>query len=126
MVTRPIRRLSLREYRTEPGVPLTKDEREALQAFVTTLTVVPTRGLDGCFDLTPSSWIGAIELPTLAIEIRPKVPLAHVFFLISYALNPRVWRDTTFAYGAEATLLETIIPPFASAVGKALRRGVLQ
>ena len=125
-MTGQIRRLSLSEYRTEPAVPLTRDEREALQAFVSTVTVVPARGLDGCFDLTPSSWIGAIELPTLAIEIRPKVSLEHVFFLISYALDPRAWRDTTFAFGAEPTLLETIIPPFASAVGKALHRGVLQ
>lgn len=121
-----MRRLSLTEYRTAPAVPLKKDEREALQALVPTLSVVPTRGLENAFDLTPSSWIGAIELSSLAIEIRPKVPLERVFFLISYALDPRAWKETTFAYAAEPNLLETVIPPFEAAVRRALRRGVLQ
>jgi len=120
------RRLSLSEYKTSPAVPLTKDEREALQIIVPSLTVTPTLGTEGAYDLTPSSWIGAIELPSLAVEIHPKVPLERVFFLISYALNPRAWRESPFSYAAAPTLLEAIIPPFASAVRHALRRGVLQ
>src|SRR5215203_1320866 len=71
----PTKSLSLREYQTTLAVRLTKDEREALQAIARSVSVSPTPGVDGAFDLTPSSWVGAIELPTLAIEIRPKVPL---------------------------------------------------
>ena len=121
-----VRRLSLSEYRTAAAVPLSKDERETLQAVIPSLTVTPTRGLDDHFDLTPSSWIGAIELPTLALEIRPKVPLDRVFFLISYALNPRAWRSTRFSFATADTLVEAMMPPFVSAVSTALRRGLLQ
>jgi 5-methylcytosine-specific restriction enzyme subunit McrC len=121
-----MRQLSLLEYRTEAAVPLTSDERDLLQVLTPSISLTPTRGLDGHYDLTPSSTIGAIELPTLAIEIRPKIPLDRVFFLISYALDPKAWRDSTFAYAASPTLLEAMIPPFITSVASALHRGVLQ
>jgi 5-methylcytosine-specific restriction enzyme subunit McrC len=122
----PTRRLSLAEYQTTSGVPLARAERDGLQALAPSIAITPTRGVEGQFDLTPGSWIGAIELPTLAIEIRPKVPLDRVFFLLAYTVNPRGWRETTFAYGTHDTLLETMINPFSIAVAAALRRGVLQ
>jgi 5-methylcytosine-specific restriction enzyme subunit McrC len=122
----PIPRLSLREYQTASAVPLTSDQREALQEIAPSVGVTPTRGTEGTYDLTPSSWIGAIELPSLSIEIRPKVPLDRVFFLISYALNPRAWRTSTFSFAAAPSLLEAMIPPFVTAVSQALHRGVLQ
>jgi 5-methylcytosine-specific restriction enzyme subunit McrC len=124
--TPPIRRLSLREYQTTAAVPLSIEERNALQATIASITVNPTRDADGLFDLTPSSWIGAIELPTISLEIRSKVPLERVFFLISYSLDPRAWRETTFSFATAPSLLEAMIPPFTTAVSKALRRGVLQ
>jgi 5-methylcytosine-specific restriction enzyme subunit McrC len=65
-------------------------------------------------------------LPTASIEIRPKVPLDRVFFLLSYAIDPRAWRRSSFSFAAAPSLLEAMIPPFAIAVSQALRRGVLQ
>jgi 5-methylcytosine-specific restriction enzyme subunit McrC len=126
MTRQQIRQLSLREYQTTPAVQLSREERDSLQAFAPSVTVTPTRGTDDLFDLTPSSWIGAVELPTVSIEIRPKVPLDRVFFLLSYAIDPRTWRQSTFSFAAAPTLLEAMIPPFATAVAQALRRGVLQ
>jgi 5-methylcytosine-specific restriction enzyme subunit McrC len=121
-----VKRLRLREYTTEPAVALTREELDGLQTVAPSLSITPTRGSDGCFDLTPSSWIGAVQLPTLAVEIRPKVDLERVFFLMSYALDPRAWRDSLFRFGSDDTLLEAMIPPFTAAVASALRRGVLQ
>jgi 5-methylcytosine-specific restriction enzyme subunit McrC len=121
-----MRRLSLNEYRTTPAVHLTREQRELLQSLAPSVSVTPTRGVEDQFDLTPGSSIGAIELPDLAIEISPKVPLQRVFFLVSYAVNPRAWRETTFSFGTSRSLVEAMIPPFAAAVSDALRRGVLQ
>jgi 5-methylcytosine-specific restriction enzyme subunit McrC len=45
---------------------------------------------------------------------------------MSYALNPRTWRTTSFAFASAPNVVEAMIPPFVAAVSHALRRGVLQ
>src|SRR6516162_7446365 len=110
--------LSLREYQTTTEVRLTRDERQALQALAPSITVVPSRWIEGSYDLTPGSWVGAVDLPTLSVEIRPKVPIDRVFFLISYALNPRAWRTTSFDFESAPTLFEAMIPPFVAAASQ--------
>jgi 5-methylcytosine-specific restriction enzyme subunit McrC len=67
-----------------------------------------------------------MEFEALSVEIRPKLPISRVMFLISYALNPSAWRDTGFDYGEEDSLLEALIPGFVLQVRQALRRGLLQ
>jgi 5-methylcytosine-specific restriction enzyme subunit McrC len=122
----PIRRLTLTEYKTEPSVPLTREECRALLDVAKGITVTPSLDQEGCYDLTPDSRIGAINLGALSIEIRPKVPVDRVLFLVSYALNPERWNDTPFDFGEESSLVEAIIPGFVAHVTRAFSRGILQ
>src|SRR5690606_19613540 len=115
--------LQLTEYQTEPAVPLAPEERDALREVA---QVTPTRGTLDRYDVTPGSTIGVIELPALTVEIRPKLPINRVMFLISYALDPSAWRDTGFDFDEDESLLEALIPGFVFQVRQALRRGVLQ
>ena len=119
-----MRRLTLVEYRTEPGVALAPDERDAL--LRAPIAVVPTRGMDGHYDLTPGSYVGAVDLGTLAIEIRPKLPIERLLFMVSYALGRRGWQDVEFDLERADSLVEAIVPGFVSQVRRALQRGVLQ
>jgi 5-methylcytosine-specific restriction enzyme subunit McrC len=121
-----MRRLSLREYQTAPAVELSTDERTLLQRVAPSVSVTPTAGTDDRYDLTPGSVIGTVALDTVAIEIRPKVPLDRVFFLLSYTLDPSTWRERAFDFGTAATVFEAIVPAFVSQVRHALLRGVLQ
>jgi 5-methylcytosine-specific restriction enzyme subunit McrC len=118
--------LTLQEYQRSPAVRLTSEQRDALSALVPSLAIVPSRGRSGCYDLKPGATIGAVSLPGLAVEIRPKIEIDRVLFLLSYTLDPRAWRETDFSLEARASLLEAVIPAFAHHVRKALRRGVLQ
>jgi hypothetical protein len=54
-----MRRLTLREYRTERAVPLTTVDRDALRE-VARVTLQPTPGMSDHYDLTPSSVVGAL------------------------------------------------------------------
>ncbi len=126
-----VRRLTLVEYQTCPAVPLAPHERDALLRLVPSITVVPSlqvvsdeRG-HACYDLTPGSWIGAVRLGTLAIEIRPKLPVDRVLFLISYAIDPRAWRDLLFHFAETTSLVEAIVPAFLAHVRRAIRHGLL-
>lgn len=118
-----MRTLSLTEYRTESAVPLTVRERDSLRMV---LSIEPTPGVDRHFDLTPGSTVGAIEVGSLSVEIRPKLPISQVLFLISYALDPVAWRDTGFDFDEEESLFEAVVPGFVRQVALAFRSGLLQ
>ena len=119
-----MRNLTLKEYQTQPGVELSVEERDFLRD--NKIDVAPTQGAQDLYDLTPGSWIGALNTGSLAVEIRPKIPLDRVMFLISYALDPKKWRDTGFDFGVEDSLVEAVVPGFVQQIRRAFRRGVLQ
>jgi 5-methylcytosine-specific restriction enzyme subunit McrC len=118
--------LTLLEHGTAKEVLLTAEQRDALRRLVPSITVVPTAGRESTYDLTPGSVIGAVALPGMAIEIRPKIEIDRVLFLLSYALNPRAWRPDRFLFEARPSLVEALIPGFVHQVRHAFRRGLLQ
>ena len=119
--------LTLVEHRPRLAVPLSAEQRDTLRRLLPSLAVSPTQGREGCYDLTPGSVVGALTLPGLAVEIRPKIDLGNVLFLLSYALDPRAWRSLPFAFGASAdSLPEAMAQAFLLQLRRAFRRGVLQ
>jgi 5-methylcytosine-specific restriction enzyme subunit McrC len=94
--------------------------------MVPSLAIAPARGREGCYELTPGSTIGAVRLPGLSIEIRPKIPIDRVLFLLSYALDPRSWRTMSFDFEERRGILEAVVEAFLRQVRQAFRRGVLQ
>lgn len=119
-------RLTLREYQTEPQVRLSAEERDALIRSMPSLTMTPSVGLEGHYDLTPSSHLGAVEVGSLSVTVVPKIPVSRVLFLISYALDPANWSSGGFDFEEERSLPEAIIPGFVRQLQRALRRGVLE
>jgi 5-methylcytosine-specific restriction enzyme subunit McrC len=118
--------LTLFEHRTSPAVGLTAEQRDALRRLVPSVTVAPAVGREGAYDLTPGSVIGAVTLPGLAIEIRPKIPIDRVLFLLSYTLDPKIWRREPFYFESRPFLLEALIPAFVLQARRAFRSGLLQ
>ena len=87
-----MQRLELREYeeRIWPG-PLSRDQLEALNKA--RVDVSPTIDPAGGYRLRPSSYVGAVNVGELAVIVRPKIPVDRVMFLMTYAMDPRHWRD---------------------------------
>jgi 5-methylcytosine-specific restriction enzyme subunit McrC len=107
--------LTLTEYQPMAGVPLSREQRDGLLRVAPSVTVTPSPGRLECYDLTPGSHVGAIHLPELAVQIRPKIPIVRVLFLISYALDPGKWKDAPFDFAKqERSLLEAVIPGFVA------------
>ena len=121
-----MRQLTLTEYSTELCVPLSEEECDTLRRLNPEIEISPSIGSPGCYDLTPSSLIGAIELPTVAIQIHPKLEISRVLFLLSYAMDPSHWQDTVFGLEEADSLVEAIIPGFALQLKRALGPGILQ
>lgn len=121
-----MRRLTLREYKPS-RVPfeLSVDERDLLREIASSITISPAVGQTNAYYLTPSSYVGVVQLPTLTIVIRPKLPMKRVVFLISYAIDRARWDDDS-ANLKEATLVDAVAPALVSHTRRAFCRGLLQ
>lgn len=117
--------LTLREYRTLEGVELSVSYRDALRNRAA-VTVVPSVGREGAYDLTPRSTVGVLQTDTLSVEIRPKLPIDRVLFLISYALKVRRFGPEDFRFGDAPDLFEAMIPGFVAQARRAFRRGLVR
>jgi 5-methylcytosine-specific restriction enzyme subunit McrC len=121
----PMRRLTLNEFRTERGVLLSIEEREALRQTHPGIRIEPTPFSNDHYDLTPDQRIGLVCLPNLVIEIRPKVPMSSVLFLVSYACDAMEWFHQQPEFGREENLTEVMAIMLARMVAQATKRGLL-
>ncbi len=121
-----MRRLTLREHQTEFGIELSIAELDSLRELVPSLSVAPSVGRQGFYDLRPGSYVGVVDLGTLSVAILPKIPVSRTLFLVSYALDPGSWSEAGFDFAEERSLIEAVVPGFVRHVRLALRRGPLE
>ena len=121
-----MRRLDLREHKKSDPFLLSIDERETLRRSLPSLAVEPAPDSENTYVLTPGETIGALEIGDLSVSIRPKLGIERVLFLASYAMGAFKLRDRErFDFREEDTLVETLVPAFASAARRAFARGLL-
>ena len=125
-LTQAKRRIVLTEYETQWSVFLTKEELRGLQTLAPSIDTRPAADHGDHYHLTPGSEVGTINLGATQIEIRPKLPIDRVLFLISYSLDPKMWLKDEVAFEHREFLVEAVVPAFVSHVRRAFRRGVLQ
>ena len=121
-----MRRIDLREHEKSGPFRLSIDERETLRRSLPSLAVEPAPDSENTYVLTPGETIGALEIGDLSVSIRPKLGIERVLFLASYAMGAFKLRDKErFDFRDEDTLVETLVPAFASAARRAFARGLL-
>ena len=116
--------LTLSEYQTLQGVELSDDGVQALGELRATIVVSPSLDLPGTYDLTATSWVGVISTEALTLEIRPKVPIKNLLFMISYSLDRNSWPHSIADLQQDDTLVEAMALAFAVQVRRAIQRGL--
>ena len=110
---------------TQP-VRLSVVEREALSRSLSPLAIEPAPDSENTYLLTPNATIGALEIGDLSVSIRPKLGIGRVLFLASYAMGAfKIRNRERFDFRDEETLVEVLVPAFASAARRAFARGLL-
>ncbi len=120
-----MRTVVLTEYVPSAPIPLSVTQRDALRQLVTGLTITPASGSTDTYMLTSGSTVGVARVGELTVELRPKIGVAAVLFLVSYALDPKSWKDERAELARDANLAEAIIPLFARTAQQAIRPGLL-
>ena len=117
--------LELKEYKEHSwSAPLDSTQLRALKDAH--IGVAPSPDEDGGYILTPSSYVGAVNVGDLVVVVRPKVSMDRVMFLLTYAMDPKHWRRESFELERAADVLEAIAFAFAHRTRQAIHRGLLQ
>lgn len=119
-------RLILTEYVATRDVELPTGVRDLLSKAFPELTISPTVGAEGRYDITPGASVGVAELSGLTVEVRPKIRFDRLLFVLSYALDPAFWEAIrTVDLGDADSIVEAVVPSFVHHVRRAFQRGVL-
>jgi 5-methylcytosine-specific restriction enzyme subunit McrC len=116
--------IQLREYHTSRVSDLTIAQAAAIAEVLRHADVSPTRE-NGVFEIRPHAIVGAATVGDLEIHVLPKVQLPNLLFMVSYAVDPRGWRDDLASFQAVDSVVEAIIPAFVRMVHAAVGRGML-
>ena len=121
-----MRHLDLREFKESEPIRLSIAARRELRDSLPSLGIAPAPDLENAYVLLPGATIGALEIEDLSVFIRPKLGIGRVLFLASYAMGAFRLRDSDrFDFRDEETLVESLVPGFASSARRAFARGLL-
>jgi 5-methylcytosine-specific restriction enzyme subunit McrC len=120
-----VRRLTLFEFGKSGAVALSPVERDAILCLHPGILVEPTRGSEGLYDLTPDQRIGVVCLPDCVIEVRPKLSMASVLFLVSYACDAAKWHDGLPEFAEADDFVGILAVMLSRVVSRTTRRGLL-
>ncbi len=115
----------LTEYVPSAPISLSVARRDALRQLIRGLSITPAPGSTDMYTLTSGSTVGVARIGELTVELRPKIGVAAVLFLVSYALDPGSWKPEQAQLARDANLAEAVIPLFARTVQQAIRPGLL-
>ena len=104
--------------------PLDHGQLQALAAA--RISVSPSVDREDAHLLRPSSWVGAVNIGDRSVIVRPKIPVDRVMFLMTYALDPRHWRNEAIDLAPDADVLEAVALAFARRTQQAVHRGLLR
>ena len=104
--------------------PLDHGQLQALAAAH--ISVSPSVDREDAHLLRPSSWVGAVNIGDRSVIVRPKIPVDRVMFLITYALDPKHWRNEAIDLTPDADVLEAVALAFARRTQQAIHRGLLR
>ena len=104
--------------------PLDHGQLQALAAA--RISVSPSVDREDAHLLRPSSWVGAVNTGDRSVIVRPKIPVDRVMFLMTYALDPRHWRNEAIDLAPDADVLEAVALAFSRRTQRAIHRGLLR
>jgi 5-methylcytosine-specific restriction enzyme subunit McrC len=112
------------EYQNSDPLKLTDDERATLRTLVPGITITESALGPDSYVLNPGGRVGAVQIGSKRLVLRPKIGIRRLLFLLSYSMDPRQWRQLGFGFDDDDDLFEALIPGFSFQLEQALRQGL--
>ncbi|MGI3230896.1 McrC family protein [Streptomyces sp. GTA36] len=118
----------------EHGPAVNRPLPDAVGRAIAALRIVdaaPDPYVAGHWVLKAGSKVGAVSVTVpgaepVTVRVTPKVPMARLFFLLGYSLDPRSWRDGQVDVAEHREVLPALAHAFERQVERAIRAGLLQ
>ena len=121
-----MRKIDLKEYESSGPHTLSIEERDVLQAREFAIAVQPAEGVEGEYNLRPTSIVGAVEIGDLSVLIQPKIGILKLLSMACYAMGAYKSQDQRlFDFKEEETLPDTLALALSAAARRAFSRGLL-
>lgn len=118
--------LLVQEYEQVTGVRLSAADLDALLDAGAGIAVDPQRGAEGTWTVRASSFVGVVATPTLVVRIRPKLPVARLFTMLSAATDKIEWDEARAGFAEDACVEDVVATAFCDAVADRLATGLLR
>ncbi|MFG0243798.1 MAG: McrC family protein [Phycisphaerales bacterium JB054] len=120
-----MRLIHLTEYQRTPLHGLGRAEVDLLRETASGMRLEPSLEAGVAFDAIPGSWVGVVLLPSVEVQIHPKIPIDRLMFLLSYAADPDAWSDDAVGLAESDSPLDAVAAAFLRLLSRATRRGLL-
>ena len=117
--------IQLVEHKESDPITLSVEERDRITRLLPRATITPVPGSSDSYTINPRNAVGLVNTGETTIQIAPKIGIARALFLVTYALDPRAWKDHDVGAASDASLNEAIAIPFLRHAHNAVRRHVL-
>lgn len=81
---------------------------------------------DGLWRIESVRKVGVVRVADTQVEIRPKVSISRMFFMMGYSLNRKFWLDHEINVDKDESLLPAIANAFLTQCARATSRGLLR
>lgn len=119
------RRLVLKEHEDSAPVWLSRTERDTLPLLHPGIQIQAAGSRNDRYVLRPDQRVGVVALPTLVVEIEPKIPMTSALHLISVASDAVRWQQPAPDYAEEKSFTDLVAIMLANLVGAATRKGLV-
>ena len=89
------------------------------------VTATPSLYSPGVWQIGPAGKVGAARVGGIEINIKPKVPIARLLFLVGYALHAPAWRPETVPVAEAADLIPVVAQALWRQTERAIGQGLL-
>ncbi|MGE3726437.1 MAG: McrC family protein [Candidatus Sericytochromatia bacterium] len=118
--------LVLREYETQDKIALDAQQVKLLLNLRKPLNLEITPAWGGLYTLKANACVGVVQSANFRLQIKPKIPVTNLFFLLAYASGLTLWPNFQAEYQASEDIYEILALCFARSVSQLLRQGILQ
>jgi len=120
-------KLNLKEYDSSEH-RLTTEQLDVLlrESKTLDLTIEPVRGARGRYRLRPGSTVGALEVDSVSVLIKPKIEMTQLLSLACYAMSELEVRKELFDFKEDESLPDILAIALSQAARKAFSQGLLR
>lgn len=115
----------LREQETTGLSGLSPEQAMEIKQAIPGVVIEPTDE-PGVYGVNPDCQVGTVRLSFGELRVMPKLPIARVLFLWSYAFDPKHWRDRDVVLPAAPDLITALAHAFGRELERQMRSGLLE